>query len=620
VDVKSDYDTALEMHFDFVVFPLVHPRAMRDPVFAGKGSSRGNAFTRSDLLLSTEDWSRCVVGEISEWIGCAIDSTCPAEAKAAEHALGQEVRWSQHLSVPAILAPFPSSDKCENYARCLNQALNQYAAPYVWMLVPLSREEHDVQAVDEDIEEDEEFEELMPLSADNSASGSNDKGWNVWNRVRLLCDHHNHLGVCLKLTKELPQKWCSFTRWLGEPVKACMLPTSLFELNEAGFPVLATGYQKVLLKLIEHDVQIILTGRAKHAKGVLPYLQYLHHLKTRIPEHNADEANMRPYYDYLQEPLQPLFHNLESATYNIFESCPVKYVQYERAIERCLRDRQSASADVVRIMVVGAGRGPLVKCALRAAETCQQSVVVHAVEKNPNAVVTLECMFASYENVHVVLSDMREYDPPEKADILVSELLGSFGDNELSPECLDGAQRFLRDDGNGISIPASSKSYLAPITTSKLWGECKRFKDIKHFETPYVVRLFNFDELSPSKACFYFEHPNLDPVIDNRRSQRISFRSKCSALCHGFAGYFECMLYDEVAFSIRPETNSEGMTSWFPVYFPIASPFRVEEGTVIEVMIWRCVGESKVWYEWCITKPFPSVIHNVNGRSSWIGM
>ncbi|RWW21168.1 hypothetical protein GW17_00014695 [Ensete ventricosum] len=36
---------------------------------------------------------------------------------------------------------------------------------------------------------------------------------------------------------------------------------------------------------------------------------------------------------------------------------------------------------------------------------------------------------------------------------LVSELLGSFGDNELSPECLDGAQRFLKADG--ISIPSS---------------------------------------------------------------------------------------------------------------------------------------------------------------------
>jgi protein arginine N-methyltransferase 5 len=39
---------------------------------------------------------------------------------------------------------------------------------------------------------------------------------------------------------------------------------------------------------------------------------------------------------------------------------------------------------------------------------------------------------------------MREWNAPEKADILVSELLGSVGDNELSPECLDGAQSFLK--------------------------------------------------------------------------------------------------------------------------------------------------------------------------------
>lgn len=39
---------------------------------------------------------------------------------------------------------------------------------------------------------------------------------------------------------------------------------------------------------------------------------------------------------------------------------------------------------------------------------------------------------------------MREWAAPEKADIIVSELLGSFGDNELSPECLDGAQHFLK--------------------------------------------------------------------------------------------------------------------------------------------------------------------------------
>ena len=48
----------------------------------------------------------------------------------------------------------------------------------------------------------------------------------------------------------------------------------------------------------------------------------------------------------------------------------------------------------------------------------------------------------------VVPRDMREWRPPEAADLLVSELLGSFGDNELAPECLDGAQPCLKGGGH----------------------------------------------------------------------------------------------------------------------------------------------------------------------------
>jgi len=66
---------------------------------------------------------------------------------------------------------------------------------------------------------------------------------------------------------------------------------------------------------------------------------------------------------------------------------------------------------------------------------------------------------------------MRSWAAPEPADILVSELLGSFGDNELSPECLDGAARFLRP--GGLSIPAAYTSYLQPVTASKLWADVK---------------------------------------------------------------------------------------------------------------------------------------------------
>lgn len=46
--------------------------------------------------------------------------------------------------------------------------------------------------------------------------------------------------------------------------------------------------------------------------------------------------------------------------------------------------------------------------------------------------------------VTIIHEDMRTWQAESKADIMVSELLGSFGDNELSPECLDGAQRYLK--------------------------------------------------------------------------------------------------------------------------------------------------------------------------------
>ncbi|XP_006823171.2 protein arginine N-methyltransferase 5-like, partial [Saccoglossus kowalevskii] len=79
------------------------------------------------------------------------------------------------------------------------------------------------------------------------------------------------------------------------------------------------------------------------------------------------------------------------------------------------------------------------------------------------------------DQVSVISCDMRHWEAPEKADIIVSELLGSFGDNELSPECLDGAQIFLKDDG--ISIPRQYTSYLSPVSSHKLYNEVRLCKD-----------------------------------------------------------------------------------------------------------------------------------------------
>lgn len=42
------------------------------------------------------------------------------------------------------------------------------------------------------------------------------------------------------------------------------------------------------------------------------------------------------------------------------------------------------------LMVVGAGRGPLVRASLKAGRRAGRALRVYAVEKNPNAVVTLQ--------------------------------------------------------------------------------------------------------------------------------------------------------------------------------------------------------------------------------------
>ena len=90
-------------------------------------------------------------------------------------------------------------------------------------------------------------------------------------------------------------------------------------------------------------------------------------------------------------------------------------------------------------------------------------------------------------------------------------LSGSFSDNELSPECLDGAMRLMKDDGH--SVPCEYTSYLAPLSSRKLFNAVDNQPDNKRedkFHQGYVVRLLNCYVFDKSKKCFVFQHSNSD--------------------------------------------------------------------------------------------------------------
>jgi hypothetical protein len=69
---------ACREQFCFVVAPLAHPRYHRD--FTGL-VDRAEPFTRSDMLLSSSEWSSSVVGLVSPWI--SLDSQAASRSLAA---------------------------------------------------------------------------------------------------------------------------------------------------------------------------------------------------------------------------------------------------------------------------------------------------------------------------------------------------------------------------------------------------------------------------------------------------------------------------------------------------------------------------------------------------------
>lgn len=529
-------------------------------------------------------------------------------------------------------------------------------------------------------QEQEGAEEEGKVGGEGAPQGDQDQGqtnlqdkmshdsedpWEWWNAVRFACNHSSKLGVALEVGPDLPEDE-NLARWWGEPLKAVILRTDAFLTNRRGYPTLSKRHQAFLVEAFQHNVQIVLAGEpplsvpeqpastevaplppppaqppsefpslaesvatpstsAESSHPLRAHWEYLSFLFRKQPLASEQDALEAPYRDFLQAPLQPLQDNLESQTYETFERDGTKYKVYGEAVRRALLDRVSASeaaSTITVLMVVGAGRGPLVTASLEAAQAAGRRLRVWAVEKNPNAVVHLNARATAenWRDVTIIHADMRDWQAPEPADILVSELLGSFGDNELSPECLDGAQRFLKS--GGVSIPQAYTSFLQPITAHKLWTDVNAYDDLEHFETPFVVKLHRFTPLAPPQSLFTFAHPNPAPVIDNTREGTLTFA--CTApvgtVCHGFAGYFDAQLYEDVHLSIHPDTHTPSMSSWFPIYFPLRQPFYVAAGDEIRTSVWRCCSRQKVWYEWAVGAPLATPVHNPNGRSYMVGL
>jgi protein arginine N-methyltransferase 5 len=387
---------------DFACLPIVKA-ALKRKVDATQTEAAQALALAKDSALSAETAVLSgnlpeinVAGVLSTWL--ALESPNTDVRLASEAAYSEQVAYAAHLGLPAIILPSIGHNSVNTW-RHVHQTLLSVQSMQVWVRVPLS-----------------------------DASGEDT--WQWWDRLRTACEHNTLLGVLLELTSDVPEEQ-ALARWMGEPVRALSVSTDVFLTNKMGQPVLSKAHQRIFKRFMPYRIQMVVHGELPVAGSgeINRHLRYVHHLwSTQTPPTQQDEWE-RPYLDYLQAPLQPLQDNLENATYQVFEKDPVKYVQYEEAVYQALMEKYK-DVEGPCVMVVGAGRGPLVLASLRASARAKKPIQMYAVEKNPNAVVYLNQLKAAQgwgDEVCIVGTDMRVWKAPRRADILVSELLGSFG-------------------------------------------------------------------------------------------------------------------------------------------------------------------------------------------------
>ncbi|KAH8154742.1 uncharacterized protein LAJ45_01273 [Morchella importuna] len=561
-----------------------------------------------------------VIAFTSSWID--LDSEDPLFAHVSRQVLAHELEYAAFCGVSTVVIEGPKrKTNVAQYAQIIHTTLLKGSYTQIHVHLPMTEEEG--------------------VATNNGEIYDEFSMWDVWNTIRTVCKYNARLSLALRIPAVLPSRHL-VNRWFAEPIRTLLIPSSTFCPNPKGYPTFSTAHQGLLTRYMKlrpvpyilisdthvEPTPVVAAGsgsRSKPRYEPLGYLVYLRHLQKNQPPQSTVERFGAGYQDYLQAPLQPLADNLESITYEVFEKDPVKYDQYEKAIKAALDVRDPN--ETIIVAVTGAGRGPLVSRALRASKSANRSIKLIAVEKNPNAYVHLlrhnRDTWAG--QVTVVKSDMRSWNPPFKVDIIVSELLGSFGDNELSPECLDGVQRVLNPNG-GISIPASYSAHYTPIMAPKIHADIlSRRSDPDAPETPYVVMLQAIESLAENEyihRAWDFHHPLPANTMSeaaalgggfiglgdggndhNIRKSKATFKIPRRGVVHGLAGYFESVLFGDVELSTRPDTidaKSKDMISWFPIFFPLKTPVQLPDDSEVDVTIWRETSERKVWYEWSV--------------------
>lgn len=701
-DERHTTDTArvgrLPNNYDYVLLPITNSRYKENVRNQYQCFQKQSRLTDSSVLkikepqlqelcippfkTSRKDDSPAYIGLLSSWL--ELESADSSLRELCYQVLLNECKYARFVGIDKlIVAPPRKLSDLQRYSQVISRLLNdETISAYPPLILSVS----------------------LPLYEDSDPLAT----WELWHTVRKMCDYHPSLTISLAVPRIRTPSHV-LNRWLSEPVSCLLFSSSVFATNQYNYPVLYKFNQNLVAKFqkvngnslpnANGELCIIIHGMEKYVDqikgGEGSYLEYINFLLKRgdkeffseqhnpdrliIPRkqmsisshnehHNLNEINnnnpnnsdnlVNTHLDFdtprLMKPLKPHSETLSNYVYSVFEKDLAKYNMYQAAIEQALITLMSDhGTQPMTILIAGAGRGPLVDRTVHLLEQFKvlDRFKVIALEKNPQACLYLQKRnFDLWSNrVEIVLEDMRKWkDESVKVDLCISELLGSFGCNELSPECLLAIEEF-HSKPSTIFIPKSYTSYIAPIASPLLHQKVRGSS--KDQESPWVMHNLPYCILSSKiNEVWSFQHP-----IDRKqqrgdllsRNAGTEFKIKYRGEIHGLIGFFSAELYSDITLSTVPDDSiikvliSQGdsgdgrlsmdegisssqehsglepdllkekfkklsrtpnMHSWSPLVFPLNQPFMVSDDTELAVFMSRNHSQldGSTWYEWSV--------------------
>jgi len=199
---------------------------------------------------------------------------------------------------------------------------------------------------------------------------------------------------------------------------------------------------------------------------------------------------------------------------------------------------------------------------------------------------------------------------PEKVDLIISELIGNFGDNEDCHRILaDARGRFLKP--GGLMLPLRVTTFFVPVSSLMaheqiLSGVCKsvsRTHDLRKllerlglddpFDVYYDVIVPERRHLGAPRKARVFDL-GADRVDTTYRID-LSFTASAPGPLTGFKGYFIADLTEQIRLDISGSDIESRLTSdsWKHAYLPLRRPIDVRSGVSIKLTLERKANEDK---------------------------